>query len=248
MVFTSDVAQEFRTFEIPLNDSGSAGLGVSVKGNRSKENNTDLGIFVKSIINGGAASKASKSASLHCCCTTQTSWAHQSAVRVDTARAAPNFLALRLTRVQDGRLCVNDQLIAVNNEPLNGMTNQDAMETLRKSMSVEGNKRGMIQLVVARLVSKNDEVILPHTHTRTRVCIHTYVHACMHACSFSRCTQHLTATAASGDFMRIVACALHPIQRNPLHQSQLHFVQISKMPPFMFLRNAVVGTQLCEIP
>ncbi|XP_075870985.1 partitioning defective 3 homolog [Nelusetta ayraudi] len=118
MVFTSDVAQEFRTFEIPLNDSGSAGLGVSVKGNRSKENNTDLGIFVKSIINGGAASK-------------------------------------------DGRLCVNDQLIAVNNEPLNGMTNQDAMETLRKSMSVEGNKRGMIQLVVARLVSKNDEETPP---------------------------------------------------------------------------------------
>lgn len=47
------------TFEIPLNDSGSAGLGVSVKGNRSKENHEDLGIFVKSIINGGAASKAS---------------------------------------------------------------------------------------------------------------------------------------------------------------------------------------------
>lgn len=59
---------------------------------------------------------------------------------------------------QDGRLCVNDQLIAVNGEALNGMTNQDAMETLRKSMSVEGNKRGMIQLVVARLVSKNNEV------------------------------------------------------------------------------------------
>lgn len=63
MVFPSDLAQEFMTFEIPLNDSGSAGLGVSVKGNRSKENNTDLGIFVKSIINGGAASKASDSAS-----------------------------------------------------------------------------------------------------------------------------------------------------------------------------------------
>lgn len=38
------------------------------------------------------------------------------------------------------------------------MTNQDAMETLRESMSVEGNKRGMIQLIVARLVSKNSEV------------------------------------------------------------------------------------------
>ncbi|KAF3836148.1 hypothetical protein F7725_028706 [Dissostichus mawsoni] len=37
------------------------------------------------------------------------------------------------------------------------MTNQDAMETLRTSMSVEGNIRGMIQLIVARHVSKNNE-------------------------------------------------------------------------------------------
>nr|XP_046227302.1 partitioning defective 3 homolog isoform X1 [Scatophagus argus] len=114
VVLTSDFTQEFMTFEIPLNDSGSAGLGVSVKGNRSKENHTDLGIFVKSIINGGAASK-------------------------------------------DGRLRVNDQLIAVNGESLHGMTNQEAMETLRKSMSVEGNKRGMIQLIVARLVPTNNK-------------------------------------------------------------------------------------------
>uniref|UniRef100_A0A3Q3EI71 Par-3 family cell polarity regulator n=1 Tax=Labrus bergylta TaxID=56723 RepID=A0A3Q3EI71_9LABR len=114
LVLTPDGTQEFMTFEIPLNDSGSAGLGVSVKGNRSKENHADLGIFVKSIINGGAASK-------------------------------------------DGRLRVNDQLIAVNGESLHGMTNQDAMETLRKSMSVEGNKRGMIQLIIARRVSKNNE-------------------------------------------------------------------------------------------
>uniref|UniRef100_A0A7N8Y9K7 Par-3 family cell polarity regulator n=1 Tax=Mastacembelus armatus TaxID=205130 RepID=A0A7N8Y9K7_9TELE len=113
-VLTPDGTQEFMTFEIPLNDSGSAGLGVSVKGNRSKENHTDLGIFVKSIINGGAASK-------------------------------------------DGRLRVNDQLIAVNGESLLGMTNQDAMETLRKSMSVEGNKRGMIQLIVARHVARSNE-------------------------------------------------------------------------------------------
>ncbi|XP_034561680.1 partitioning defective 3 homolog isoform X2 [Notolabrus celidotus] len=113
LVLTPDGSQEFMTFEIPLNDSGSAGLGVSVKGNRSKENHADLGIFVKSIINGGAASK-------------------------------------------DGRLRVNDQLIAVNGESLHGMTNQDAMETLRKSMSVEGNKRGMIQLIIARHVSKNN--------------------------------------------------------------------------------------------
>lgn len=58
-MLTPDGTREFLTFEIPLNDSGSAGLGVSVKGNRSKENHADLGIFVKSIINGGAACKAS---------------------------------------------------------------------------------------------------------------------------------------------------------------------------------------------
>lgn len=59
VVLTPDGTREFLTFEVPLNDSGSAGLGVSVKGNRSKENHADLGIFVKSIINGGAASKVS---------------------------------------------------------------------------------------------------------------------------------------------------------------------------------------------
>ncbi|XP_005083512.1 partitioning defective 3 homolog isoform X13 [Mesocricetus auratus] len=118
IVLTPDGTREFLTFEVPLNDSGSAGLGVSVKGNRSKENHADLGIFVKSIINGGAASK-------------------------------------------DGRLRVNDQLIAVNGESLLGKANQEAMETLRRSMSTEGNKRGMIQLIVARRISKCNELRSP---------------------------------------------------------------------------------------
>uniref|UniRef100_A0A8C2B2X2 Par-3 family cell polarity regulator alpha, b n=1 Tax=Cyprinus carpio TaxID=7962 RepID=A0A8C2B2X2_CYPCA len=115
LVLTPDGTREFLTLEVPLSDSGSAGLGVSVKGNRSKESHADLGIFVKSIINGGAACK-------------------------------------------DGRLRVNDQLIAVNGESLLGKTNQDAMETLRMSMSTEGNKRGMIQLIVARRINKRLEV------------------------------------------------------------------------------------------
>uniref|UniRef100_A0A672S8C3 Partitioning defective 3 homolog n=1 Tax=Sinocyclocheilus grahami TaxID=75366 RepID=A0A672S8C3_SINGR len=115
LVLTPDGTREFLTLEVPLSDSGSAGLGVSVKGNRSKESHADLGIFVKSIINGGAACK-------------------------------------------DGRLRVNDQLIAVNGESLLGKTNQDAMEMLRKSMSTEGNKRGMIQLIVARRITKRLEV------------------------------------------------------------------------------------------
>lgn len=52
---------------------------------------------------------------------------------------------------------MNDQLIAVNGESLLGKTNHDAMETLRKSMSTEGNKRGMIQLIVARRVAKGNQ-------------------------------------------------------------------------------------------
>ncbi|XP_078795348.1 partitioning defective 3 homolog B isoform X3 [Oryzias latipes] len=94
-------------FEIPLNDSGSAGLGVSLKGNKSRETREDLGIFIKSIIHGGAAYK-------------------------------------------DGRLRINDQLVAVNGESLLGRSNHAAMETLRRSMSQEGNVRGTIQLVVLR--------------------------------------------------------------------------------------------------
>ncbi|XP_068165619.1 par-3 family cell polarity regulator beta a isoform X2 [Antennarius striatus] len=95
-------------YEIPLNETGSAGLGVSLKGNKSRETGEDLGIFIKSIIHGGAAYK-------------------------------------------DGRLSVNDQLIAVNGESLLGRSNHAAMETLRHSMSSEGNSRGTIQLVVLRI-------------------------------------------------------------------------------------------------
>uniref|UniRef100_A0A8C6ZFD5 Partitioning defective 3 homolog B n=1 Tax=Nothoprocta perdicaria TaxID=30464 RepID=A0A8C6ZFD5_NOTPE len=102
------------TFEIPLNDSGSAGLGVSLKGNKSRETGADLGIFIKSVIHGGAAFK-------------------------------------------DGRLRVNDQLVAVNGESLLGKSNHEAMETLRRSMSMEGNIRGRIQLVVLRRLESQTE-------------------------------------------------------------------------------------------
>ncbi|CAN9497934.1 unnamed protein product [Ophioblennius macclurei] len=102
-----EIGKEQLMFEVPLNDTGSAGLGISLKGNKSRETGEDLGIFIKSIIHGGAAYK-------------------------------------------DGRLHVNDQLVAVNGESLLGRSNHVAMETLRRSMSQEGNVRGMIQLVVLR--------------------------------------------------------------------------------------------------
>lgn len=47
-------------------------------------------------------------------------------------------------------MTVNDQLVAVNGESLLGHSNHTAMETLRRSMSSEGNARGTIQLVVLR--------------------------------------------------------------------------------------------------
>ncbi|XP_076015189.1 partitioning defective 3 homolog B-like, partial [Genypterus blacodes] len=108
----SESGKEQLMFEVPLNDSGSAGLGVSLKGNKSRETGEDLGIFIKSIIHGGAAYK-------------------------------------------DGRLCVNDQLVAVNGESLVGRSNHVAMETLRRSMSQEGNMRGTIQLVVLRTLKEH---------------------------------------------------------------------------------------------
>ncbi|EPY75404.1 hypothetical protein CB1_001665006 [Camelus ferus] len=108
--------QEFLTFKVPINDSGSAGLGINVKGNQSKENHTDLGIFIKSIINRNG--------------------------------------------IQRWRLQVNDWLIMVNGESLLGKTNQDAMETLLRSMSTKGNKWGTIQLIVAWRISKDSEAVV----------------------------------------------------------------------------------------
>ncbi|XP_041056776.1 partitioning defective 3 homolog B-like isoform X1 [Carcharodon carcharias] len=109
-----DDKKEYLTFEIPLNDSGSAGLGISLKGNKSKDTGADLGIFIKAILHGGAAFK-------------------------------------------DGRLRMNDQLIAVNGEHLLEKSNHEALETLRRSMSMEGNIRGMIQVMVARRMEKHQE-------------------------------------------------------------------------------------------
>lgn len=62
---------------------------------------------------------------------------------------------------QDGRLRVNDQLVAVNGESLLGRSNNDAMDTLRRSMSVEGNQRGTIQLVILRALEHSPAQVHP---------------------------------------------------------------------------------------
>ena len=70
---------------------------------------------------------------------------------------------------QDGRLHINDQMVAVNGETLVGRSNHVAMETLRRSMSQEGNVRGTIQLVVLRTL----KVTHTHTHTHSLVGLDT---------------------------------------------------------------------------
>ncbi|CAF3377001.1 unnamed protein product [Rotaria socialis] len=52
-----EVKQQIITFDIPLRDTSSAGLGITIKGKTSivDGKSIDLGIFVKSILTGGAA-------------------------------------------------------------------------------------------------------------------------------------------------------------------------------------------------
>lgn len=56
---SSSKEREVITLQIPLNDTGSAGLGISVKGKTltADGKQQDSGIFIKSVLYGGAASK-----------------------------------------------------------------------------------------------------------------------------------------------------------------------------------------------
>jgi len=55
----NETKPQIMTFDIPLNDTSSAGLGITLKGKTSivDGQSIDLGIFVKSILTGGAASR-----------------------------------------------------------------------------------------------------------------------------------------------------------------------------------------------
>ncbi|CAF3148603.1 unnamed protein product [Rotaria socialis] len=60
---TADIKNEIKpqitTYDIPLNDTSSAGLGITLKGKTSivDGQSMDMGIFIKSILTGGAASR-----------------------------------------------------------------------------------------------------------------------------------------------------------------------------------------------
>ncbi|KFD53640.1 hypothetical protein M513_05556 [Trichuris suis] len=109
----SATRKKFLQFDVALNETGSAGLGVSVKGRVStKENGAgperrDLGIFVKSIMHGGAAFK-------------------------------------------DGRLKVDDQLVAINDTSLSDYSNLAAIDRLRSAMQAVSPGAKSIRLSVLR--------------------------------------------------------------------------------------------------
>lgn len=91
---------------------GSAGLGVSVKGRMAPgegDQRKDGGIFVKTILHGGAVHK-------------------------------------------DGRLRVNDRVIAVNGVDLSGLSNAAAMQRLRTVMMDLKPTAQVIHLTVLRMV------------------------------------------------------------------------------------------------
>lgn len=116
--------REILTLHIPVNDTEKAGLGINVKGkitsNNASANGSNgsgnnssiayLGVFVKSVINGGAASL-------------------------------------------DGRLRMNDQLLSVNEISLLGQSNEEAMETLSRTIKERSlTHPGTITVTVSRRV------------------------------------------------------------------------------------------------
>ena len=53
----TSVGKSLLTFNIPLNNCGLAGLGVAVHGRCSSGRHGDMGIYIKSIVHGGAAAQ-----------------------------------------------------------------------------------------------------------------------------------------------------------------------------------------------
>lgn len=68
----NEAKPQIMIFDIPLNDTSSAGLGITLKGKTSivDGQSIDMGIFVKSILTGGAASRVGslmeRKNSFHC--------------------------------------------------------------------------------------------------------------------------------------------------------------------------------------
>jgi len=123
------------TFDIPLRDTSSAGLGITLKGKTSiiDGQSTDLGIFVKSILTGGAAYRVKSS--FHFI-----------------------FSIVFLLFFKDNRLRSNDQILIINDSSLVNLTNLEAANILHDAVRKE-IQPGFIKITVSRneqnLNSKN---------------------------------------------------------------------------------------------
>ena len=51
------MGKDILSFNIPLDTCGMAGLGVTVHGSKKKQSGGDMGIYIKSIVPGGAAAQ-----------------------------------------------------------------------------------------------------------------------------------------------------------------------------------------------
>ncbi|GMR41725.1 hypothetical protein PMAYCL1PPCAC_11920, partial [Pristionchus mayeri] len=115
--YTVDAGWEEMVLSIPLNNSGSAGLGVSLKARVTVKNDRsrhDCGIFVKKLLHGGAAHR-------------------------------------------DGRLRVDDRLVAIEEESLRMKTNAEASEAITTKLKNIGQEASCVTLRVWRPHSTREE-------------------------------------------------------------------------------------------
>ncbi|GMS88607.1 hypothetical protein PENTCL1PPCAC_10782, partial [Pristionchus entomophagus] len=115
--YVVDAGWEELVFSIPLNNSGSAGLGVSLKARVTVKNDRsrhDCGIFVKKLLHGGAAHR-------------------------------------------DGRLRVDDRLVAIEEEGLRTKTNAEASGAITTTLKSIGDAASAVTLRVWRPHSSREE-------------------------------------------------------------------------------------------
>ena len=121
-------------FDIHLRDTSSAGLGITLKGKTSiiDGQSTDLGIFVKSILTGGAAYRVKSSFQF--------------------------IFSIVFLFFKDNRLRSNDQILIINDSSLVNLTNLEAANILHDAVRKE-IQPGFIKITVSRneqnLNSKN---------------------------------------------------------------------------------------------
>jgi partitioning defective protein 3 len=104
--------KEILVYDIPVLDTEKAGLGISVKGKTAtpaQNGMIDMGIFIKSVIHGGAASRDGRvksndqllsvnGVSLQNCSNTQAMETLRKTMTQDGPKPKPGFITLRIAR------------------------------------------------------------------------------------------------------------------------------------------------------